>query len=200
MNASDVLFKVDEFLESKQGRWGAYILNVCRNEGWTPAIFGGCIRDLFLGLEPRDVDIVVKYTSFDKLKKRFSHFADKEHTTLGGLRLTTNSRTVIKVDIWAIQDTVTCAPLGLFPSFFTLPFTSLLNTDGIIVEPEKFVYTGNAPNNSFYHAFENKFLELNNTNYSHASEDYINGKLLNTVNKLNETWTLGPNLKRKLGR
>lgn len=179
-----ILARVREFLESKQAGEANAALQKIRASSLLaiPAILGGCIRDLILGIAPRDVDIIVWGLTNNELK---DIFPNSNRTKFGGIELET-------VDIWGLADTITLK--GRPAMFSELPFTTLLNIDAVVAT-QNWVGLGTEPENNFQYAIENKFVELNNTNHSHAPADYIREKIINNLKKLDSSWSYGERLR-----
>lgn len=137
--------------------WNKLYLSVLeRLEGFRVAVFGGVLRDIYIGDTPRDVDIVVDCEfndligCFEGLNLKLNRF--------GGLKVLGD----VCVDVWPLNRTwaIERDEYGFKAEFNNLPYTTFLNVDAIaaLVQPEFKLYLGDG---SFDKCFQSRILDIN---------------------------------------
>ena len=119
-----------------------YLENLSQKHELPIYYFGGFLRDIYLGLEPRDIDIIFNKTS----RYQFEDLvADKvmKRNRFGGYKLNIAG---ITVDAWIIQDTNYFGPWSspsqdypldreaILPTIFNMPKTTFFNVESIVLE------------------------------------------------------------------
>lgn len=128
--------KFNSFIRSQRSPttplWDA--LNMLRSKQWTAYSFGGIPRgvlDLGAKYNPRDLDLVFDDNDFFEFEKAFYQII-KKRNSYGGLKLNFNG---LAIDAWPLSATWAFREkLIKNVSFESLPRTTFLNIDGIIVE------------------------------------------------------------------
>jgi hypothetical protein len=122
---------------SKNNFWIRYFRLMTRNN-FSCCIFGGSLRDIFIlgdKATPRDVDIVLSdINEFELFKDRV--LKNKKikvlHNFFGGLKLEFKNQFC---DVWALQNTYALQKETKDPpSLCSLPYTTFLNTEAIILD------------------------------------------------------------------
>lgn len=117
-------------------------------------LYGGAIRDMVLGVAPRDLDFVARQIGGRELRRRL-----REHVTditgFEGSKLTIDG---VPIDIWPFESTWAFARLGITnPVLPDLMKTSFFNLENVAITMKDFVvYEG-----GFIEAMETRILEVN---------------------------------------
>jgi len=112
--------------------WDA--LNLLRSKDWTAFSFGGVPRGILevkTKYRPRDLDLVFDDKAFSEFEEAFASTIQRRNS-YGGLKLKFNG---LDIDAWPLSATWAFRH-GLVKdvSFRTLPHTTFLNIDGIVIE------------------------------------------------------------------
>lgn len=161
---SDVRERVGRFLNrcDPSARDLTDALDSIRSHGRTSYLFGGAIRDLMVGgasAIPRDIDIVVGYTTNEELMTTLKDRLMRR-TRFGGLRLNSGGWLF---DVWPLKETWAFREgLVSYQGFSDLPKTTFLDVEAVVAElsPKRGrarrVYT-----NGFFEAFSKKTVDIN---------------------------------------
>ncbi len=156
--------KFSQFVSSRNEGVASVLdtLSKMRMRGWTAFVFGGIPRGVFDNgrhYQPRDLDLVFEDEHFDYFESAFEHCLQKRNS-YGGLRLQISGTSV---DAWPLSATWAFREGYVErPSFETLPKTTFLNIDGIIVEAvvkpgrKRRVYES-----GFFTGWKKRILEIN---------------------------------------
>ncbi len=130
-----------------------------KEEGLSAYFFGGLLRDLLLGVTPRDVDLVVADEHAEAIEEQFGEQV-RHRNRFGGLYVKTPGW---DFDVWPVGQTWAFThEWGHDRTFEALPKTTFLNIEAIAVQvwPE----SGHARvlhENGFFDAFRSRRLEVN---------------------------------------
>ncbi len=118
------------------------------------AIFGGAVRDWYLGKKPKDIDIVLD-CSPDIISMLASNFKHKK-SQFDGYQLEIDG---INLDVWRLEDSW-CFKQGndnfaTRPSWYNLVCSTPFYMDAVLV-----FKSGLVLQNGFYEAMDNKVIEL----------------------------------------
>jgi predicted nucleotidyltransferase len=122
-------------------------------------VFGGFVRDAVLNRTPYDIDVVVAASGsagFKKIRERFYDYKIAI-TGFGGLKL--ENAEGVKVDLWALSETVALKEQGVTnPTFHDLLKTTFFNVQTVAVDLQDLqtIYS-----NGFYEAMRDRVLEIN---------------------------------------
>ncbi|MBU1051060.1 MAG: hypothetical protein KJ718_00705 [Nanoarchaeota archaeon] len=163
--------------------------NISRDAEIQMFYFGGFPRDLWLGQEPRDVDIVCNDIHEERFKEATRANFIRQNR-FGGMKLDFQG---IEVDAWAIANTQPFIDEGnLLTCPHLLPEITFLPVESIVLE----VYAPNAERlyweKGFFKACEEKVLELQNPR--NTSPDLHLVRLAHLQKKLG--WRIGDSLRR----
>jgi len=138
------------------------VVDTARKERLEGFVFGGAVRDvIFSGPKsfPRDVDIVFTDQSFARFSDRF-HDQVIHRNRFGGLYLRVGW---VDFDVWPLGNTWAFKNVpGFIPSFESLPQTTFLSIDAIVVElwakpgSKRRIYE-----QGFFKSLETKTIDLN---------------------------------------
>ncbi len=150
--------------------------------------FGGLLRDLWLDLIPRDVDIVSLH-SLDSIKNAFADYPIS-YNRFGGMKLSIEG---MNVDIWKVEDTHYFKEND-FPlrCIHLLPDTVFFNLESIVYEVNASEGYRLGWENGFFDGCENKTID--SIRMVNPFPELQLARTYHLHEKLN--WNLGENLKR----
>lgn len=108
--------------------------DIFRSRGWTVFAFGGAPRGVYDNgnrYSPRDIDLVFDDEHFEYFESAFGNYVLRRNS-YGGLRLKVKG---LMMDAWPLSATWAFREGHIAsPSFESLPSTTFLNIDGIVIE------------------------------------------------------------------
>jgi len=175
-------------LDDPLGRCLTCMEEICQSQQVQLFYFGGLLRDLWLGFEPRDVDIV-SHHSMDALNDAFSGHP-LSYNRFGGMKLFIEG---INVDLWKVEDTHYFKENDFpLPCIHLLPNTVFFNLESIVYE----VHGGDGYRlgweNGFFEGCENKTID--SISQVNPFPELQLARTYHLHEKLN--WNLGENLKK----
>lgn len=125
-------------------------------------LFGGLLRDLTSGRAPRDIDLVTNEDSLEHLNPFVQEWGSR-YNKFGGLNF---RRAGWDFDLWPVEQTWAfrspAEESGLDnTSFASLPSTTFLNVEAVVVELWPEMDTRRVYENGFFDAFRNRIVEIN---------------------------------------
>lgn len=119
-------------------------------------VVGGTSRDVYLGKEFRDVDLMIDALAdgFDVLNVQLSAPSMVSRNQFGGLKIKTDTSSV---DLWTVKKTLAFRDLGAVPSAQLFPKTTFLDIDSLVVG----LISGSVYEHGFFNAVASKTIELN---------------------------------------
>ncbi|MGY3087027.1 hypothetical protein ACVWYF_000053 [Hymenobacter sp. UYAg731] len=167
-------------------------LGELRSSGNSLFLFGGMLRDLLTGMEPRDVDLVVSDEAVKDIDEKVSRWNPRRNR-YGGLNFKNDGW---EFDLWPLGKTWAFHhyPVGssLEASFDCLPRTTFLNVEAIAMQlwPSEPNGTREVFEHGFFSAFRTRTVEIN---YEHnPSPEYCVVRSLLVAQRLR--FKLGPKL------
>jgi hypothetical protein len=156
-------------------------------------LFGGLLRDLSAGLNPRDIDLVTNEASLLHLNPFVQNW-EPRHNKFGGLNF---KREGWEFDLWPVEQTwafnSNCDEIELDQSSFaSLPYTTFLNVEAIVVELWPETGERQVHEHKFFEAFHNRVVEINYEPNPSPAHCVIRSLLV--AQRLN--FSLGPKLVR----
>ncbi len=118
--------------DTPQAKWLAGMTRKFRRQELLCFVFGGTLRDLALGREPRDLDLVADEIMWPEIKKLMEPYVERENR-FGGLKLRVPE--VGEVDIWPVPSTYgfSSGQVGI-KSPLRMPMTVNFNIEAAILE------------------------------------------------------------------
>lgn len=149
MNALEIKAKINEML-AQSPEQKSFIQDL-RKSGEL-YFFGGLIRDLIIGVKPRDFDIVIVKRNddvFETLKQKYQH----KKNSFEGYKFQIDGK---EFDVWELQNTWAFKNGLLEASVENLQRSVFLNIDGIVLDDKKQVILSDP----FEKFFEKKELDI----------------------------------------
>jgi hypothetical protein len=118
--------------DTPQAKWLAGMTKTFRRRELLCFVFGGTLRDLALGREPRDLDLVADEMMWPEIKKLMEPWVERTNR-FGGLKLQVPK--VGEVDIWPVSSTYgfSSGEVGI-KSPLRMPMTVNFNIEAAILE------------------------------------------------------------------
>ncbi len=141
-----------------QAKWLAGMTKTFRKRELLCFVFGGALRDLALGREPRDLDLVADEMMWPEVKKLMEPYIERENR-FGGLKLQVPK--VGEVDIWPVSSTYgfSSGQVGI-KSPLRMPMTVNFNIEAAILECTEVNGGRLGSENRFFEGLKNRTIDF----------------------------------------